>query len=370
MGDLSRIGWRLKNGGRNAFQFAPPSAYGKETIRAAMAHARNEILDRNATWCSEKIELARENLASGSDVLSSEIVPSIEICETPEQHDLFRILRFFWSSPASDYVGRRVRLLIRDQGIKGSPVIGIAALGSSIIHIPDRDDWIGWDTQTRSNRIIYMMDAYVLGALPPYNQLLGGKLVSYILASNEVRELYRSKYLNVRTLLRGRKASDLVLIMTTSLFGKNASQYNRLRYGKSLLYVPIGETAGYGSLHISSDTFEAMRILADCHGYDTSNRFGMGPNWRMRVIRAACDILGLNSDVILRHSFRRGLYALPLARNFKPFLRGESAHPLYRALPMSKLVQHWKDRWCNMRLRNASIVAQVAAFEPKQFKLR
>ena len=52
-----------------------------------------------------------------------------------------------------------------------------------------------------------------------------------------------------------------------------------------------------------------MLQLAKDNGCNISNRFGDGPNWRMRVIRAACDVLGLNSDIILKHSFQRGLFA-------------------------------------------------------------
>lgn len=369
MRDLVRIGWRLKSNGRKSFELAPPANYEKHAIKEAMAFSRNETIDRNSDWIKDNIDMGRENLASGPDVLKSDIIPRIEVCETQKQNDLFRILRYSWSSSASDYVGRRIRLLIRDDGIEGSPVIGIAAIGSSIIHIPERDHWIGWDTKTRTKRIIYMMDAYVIGAMPPYNYLLGGKLVSYLLSSNEVRALYKEKYRNMKTLINKRKASDLVLIMTTSLYGQKSSQYNRLTLGKSLIYKPIGVTSGYGSLHISGETFGAMRELAEMSGCNTSNRFGMGPNWRMRIIRSACDALNLNSDIILKHSFSRGLYAIPLAINCKSFLRGEAKDPIYRNLPLKKLVKHWRSRWLGMRKQNDLVIHKVRSFSRDQFKI-
>jgi len=334
-----------------------------------MAYSRNEIIERNNIWIKGHLDLARINLAPGNDVLKSKICPRIEVCETQEQHDIFRIFRYYWSSPSSDYVGRRIRLLIRDDGITGSPIIGIAALGSSIIHIPDRDKWIGWDKKTRTNRIIYMMDAYVIGALPPYTYLLGGKLVSYALASNELRTIYREKYANSKTIIRNREASDLVLIITSSLYGENSSQYNRLKYGKSLIYKPIGKTSGYGSLHITNETFYTMLKLAEENRYNISNRFGDGPNWRMRVIRSACDALGLNSDVILKHSFPRGLFAVPLALNWESFLNGKAQTPTYRNLPLDKLMNHWHDRWFNMRKQNDSVIQKVKAFVPSQFTI-
>ena len=365
--DLVRLGWRLKTNSSKTFELVPPEKYDKNVIKEAMAYSRNDVIDENAEWIKKHLPIGRSNLAKGDDVLKSIIRPRIEVCTTTKQNNIFRLFRYYWSSPASEYVGRRIRLIIRDDGIKGSPVIGIAALGSSIIHIPDRDKWIGWDTKTRSKRIVYMMDAYVIGALPPYNYLLGGKLISYILASNEVRNIFREKYADAETIIDKRKASDLVLIVTTSLYGQKSSQYNRLRYGKKVLYQPIGATSGYGSLHISNETFTAMRELADQQGCNTSNVFGMGPNWRMRVIRAACDALDLNSDVILKHSFQRGLFAVPLATNFRSFLNDEAETPVYKNMPMKRLVSHWRKRWCSMRKKNDFIIQKVKKFHPEQF---
>ena len=214
-----------------------------------------------------------------------------------------------------------------------------------------------------------MMDAYVIGAMPPYNHLLGGKLVSYILASNELREIYKNKYAHAKTIIKNREASDLVLLMTTSLYGQNSSQYNRLKYGETLLYEPIGATSGYGSLHISIETFNAMLQLAEDNGCNISNRFGDGPNWRMRVIRAACDVLGLNSDVILKHSFQRGLFAVRLARNWRAFLKGESKAPIYCNMPLDNLVNYWRDRWLRNRKQNESIISKVREFSPEHFTI-
>ena len=367
--DLLRLGWNIKSNSRKSLELVPPNNYEKNVVKSAMAYSRNEIIDRSSHWIENHLDVARENLASGNDVLKSEICPRIEVCETQNQHDIFRIFRYSWSSPASDYVGRRIRLLIRDDGVKGSPIIGIAALGSSIIHIHDRDKWIGWDVKTRTSRIIYMMDAYVVGAMPPYNYLLGGKLVSYILASNELRAIYKNKYADTKTVIKSREAYDFVLLVTTSLYGQNSSQYNRLRYGKSLLYKPIGTTSGYGSLHISNETFDAMLQLAEKNNCNISNRFGDGPNWRMRVIRSACDVLGLNSDVILKHSFQRGLFAVSLALNSNAFLKGESKTPIYRNMPLDRLVLHWRNRWFNMRKQNELVIQKVKDFSPRQFNI-
>jgi len=365
--DLFRLNWNIEKS-RDKLVISPPSYYNKEIIKQSMSVLRQEILRKNREWIEKHIDLAKKNLAQGKDILKSEISPRIEICKTQKQHDLSRIFRYYWSSPYSEYVGRRIRLLIRDEGIDSSPIIGIAALGSSIIHIPDRDKWIGWDKEIRTNNIVYTMDAYVLGALPPYNYLLGGKLVSYILASNEVREIYKEKYKDKTTIIRGRKAHDLVCIFTTSLYG-DSSQYNRLRFKNRLLYIPIGYTSGHGTLHISNETFSAMQQLLVEKGIMITNRFGDGPNWRMRVIRTASDIIGFDSDILLRHSFRRGIYAVPLANNFRSFLLGKADRPIYYNLPLETLVKFWKERWLNMRKRNINVINKILNFNPEDFEV-
>lgn len=365
--DLFRLNWNIEKT-RNKLVISPPSYYNKKIIRKSMNVSRQQILEKNNEWIKKHINLAKKNLAQGRDVLKSKILPRIEVCKTEKQHSIFRIFRYYWSSPYSEYIGRRIRLLIRDDGIDSSPIIGIAALGSSIIHIPARDKWVGWDKETRTNNIIYTMDAYVLGALPPYNYLLGGKLVSYILASNEIREIYKRKYKDKTTIIKERKADDLICIFTTSLYG-NSSQYNRLRFENRLLYIPIGYTSGYGTLHISNETFLAMQQLLSEKGIMITNRFGDGPNWRMRVIRTASDIIGFDSDVLLRHSFKRGIYAVPLTKNFRSFLLGKADRAIYYNLPLETLVKFWKERWLNMRKRNMNVINKILNFSPDNFRI-
>jgi len=210
------------------------------------------------------------------------------------------------------------------------------------------------------------MDAYVLGALPPYNQLLGGKLVSYIMASNEIRELYRRKYHDQVTILMQRKADDLVCLFTTGLFGKS-SQYSRIKYRGRPLYLPIGRTQGYGTLHLTDETFSAMRELLVGHGLAVTNRFGDGPVWRMRVIRSVAEILGFDSDFLLRHSFQRQIYAIPLAENFRAFLSSETKHIEYLDYPYDDLVATWRARWLSMRKANPETQRLVETFLPRHF---
>jgi hypothetical protein len=368
--DLERLNWEFKlPSKKNDFPtLIPPANYNKEIIRNSMAFKRNEIILNHKGWIDRNIELARKNLANGADALKSQIDPIIEVCQSESQHKLFRILRFYWSSPYSEYVGRRIKLIIRDKALKNKPVIGIAALGSPIIHIPDRDDFIGWNKETRTKNLIYTLDAYVIGALPPYNYLLGGKLISYILASNEIREIYRKKYKDQITIKEKRKATKLVGIFTTSLFG-NSSQYNRLKYNNELLYKPIGQTKGFGTLHLSDETIRLMVEFLESRGVKVGHKFGDGPSWVMRVIRSAGDLLGFDSNFLLQHSFKRNIYFIPLAKDFKKFLNGETRQPLFYDYTKKELVDYWKERWLLNRKKNLKVINEVLSFTSDQFQI-
>src|SRR3546814_18344755 len=82
----------------------------------------------------------------------------------------------YWQVPVSDGYGRRMRFLVWDQA--HGKLIGIFALGDAVFNQAARDAVIGWDHHRRSAALVNLMDAYVLGALPPYSHLLGGKLRS------------------------------------------------------------------------------------------------------------------------------------------------------------------------------------------------
>jgi hypothetical protein len=58
--------------------------------------------------------------------------------------DVWRYFRHTWSNQYTSTPGRTMMLLVRDRAAKYHPVIGIAALGSPIVQLAERDDWIGW----------------------------------------------------------------------------------------------------------------------------------------------------------------------------------------------------------------------------------
>lgn len=111
-----------------------------------------------------------------------------------------------------------------------------------------------------------ILELNVCGAIPPYNELLGGKLTALLMLSPRVVADYRERYggrpSDIASRLKGEpvvRPADLVYIGTTSLYRAGSSQYNRLGLPSGVLgqrahavkWKEIGATTGYGTLHIS-----------------------------------------------------------------------------------------------------------------------
>ncbi len=370
--DISSLNFKFSyENGKFEFEDSVSDLKNKDFIRNLMLPRKEEILRKNADFIYKNRDIFIKNLAYGYDCLNSDISPVMEVCETQKQRDLFRMLRYTWSSPYSEYVGRRLKFIIRDDAVKYKPVIGIAALGSSIIRIPERDDFIGWDTETKNKNLVYCMDLYVCGAIPPYSYLLGGKLISYMMASKEVQKIFQNKYLSRTTIINKRNASNLAAIFTTSLYGKS-SQYNRIKYKDGLLYKKIGSTKGYGTFQFSKRTSELLKDFLKVKEGKVGYKFGDGPNYKFRFIKKALKFLenyGLNSNFILNHSIKRDIYYVPLAYNALDFLNGRTENLEYFNYKIDDLIEYWKERWYDGRKNNPDVINRVSSFSPKNFSL-
>lgn len=352
----------------NLYSALQPQPREKRKIWKSMLPRRLEVIKNHANWILKNEEFALKHFADGKDIVPQMIEPVLEECKTEEQMALWRYARYTGSIPYSEYVGRRLRFLIRDRSLPNRPVMGIAALGSSIMQLKDRDEWIGWyDIEKRNikqEKIAAMMDLYVSIPIPPYSYLLAGKLICYMMLSNEIRRAYKRKYANKLTLIKKRKNTNLVLLSTTSLYGKRSSQYNRIKYDGKLAYIPVGETAGFGSLYVTDEEFQKMRETLEEAELNVGHNFGEGANWRMRVIREYYDkISHIDSDDILNHGFKRGVFVAPLASNAREFLLGKVKRPKYYDWPMEALITYWRNRWLLQRAQNIEIMNSVRKFK-------
>jgi hypothetical protein len=230
---------------------------------------------------------------------------------------------------------------------------------------------------------VNMMDIIVCGAVAPYNVLLGGKLVCLLLTSPEVVEFYRAKYTGQESIIassmKGKpvvRPPKLVLMATTSLYGVNSSQYNRIRVplediggkaGQRMEYLELGSSRGYGSYHFSKATIDYLETLLGRigNGRKVNSIFGEGVNPLMRKIRGGLAELKLPEDELLRHGNTRVVYGIPLATNFREILLGIAHRPRY-LMELKKgregtrlLSEYWLNRWLSGRILRSGILESV-----------
>lgn len=328
----------------------------KTLIRAAHAKQRQQYVQRERSVLRRWLKILTPYLADGADIDPEKITPELVLVDSQDWTGaLFRLATTFWSIPVSRGFGRRLRYLVMDR--HNSKLIGVFALCDPVFNLEARDRWIGWSARERTERLVNVMDAYVVGAVPPYSALLGGKLVAALIGSDQVSRDFQRKYASSRGIISGRvKNAQLVLVTMTSALGRS-SLYNRLRLRsapnpfdiRSPILVDVqrvGQTRGYGHFHLDGDIFDRLRrvVQEEGHVYANGHSFGDGPNWRIRVARVALRTIGLDPNLV-RHGIIREVYVLPLAQNTRDFLCGrtdivEMSRPSVADISMAAL-QRW-----------------------------
>jgi Druantia protein DruA len=326
------------------FQLGAPGQ-SKKKIRAIHTHFREDRLSEERSFVREWYPKVSKYFASGTEVDPLKVDPYPVLLEDNEEYAaLFRIASLWWSIPVSKGYGRRFRILIFDRS--NGKLFGLLALADPVFNLRTRDAWIGWEVRTREKNLAHVMDAYVLGSVPPYNGLLGAKFVSLLAASDFTRDVFKKRYKGSESIIRGREFDGrLALLTTTGALGRS-SILNRLRFGGEEVFLPVGFTEGYGHFHLANGTFEEIRRYMQACRDDEIKRykFGSGPNYRIRVVRKALERLQLPQN-LLRHGVRRGVYVAPLARNTVAFLNGEASKLRWYHRPFGEVVAYWKQRW-------------------------
>ncbi|MCD7785256.1 MAG: DUF4338 domain-containing protein [Oscillospiraceae bacterium] len=236
-----------------------------------------------------------------------------------------------------------------------------------------------------------MMELNVCGAIPPYNEILGGKLVALLATSPQVISDYRDRYSGKKSEIASRlkgedvyRPADLVYIGTTSLYYVGSSQYNRLKIPGSLFnsthdvkWEKLGKTVGFGTLHISKATTMCL-TEATSDGFSRINHvFGEGASPKMRLMTMAIREL-LESDEndtkeFSKHAMSRIVYGAELASNTRDYLLGIDESPSYYfntndcQSETQKIVDFWLNRWVASRLNYTPIFERIRCFDKKHF---
>jgi hypothetical protein len=284
--------------------------------------------------------------ASGKDIDVARISPVLQrISSDTWETELFRLAALTWSVPVSNGFGRRLRYLVWDN--HNGKLMGIIAIGDPVFNLSVRDTLIDWDARARGERLVNIMDAYVLGALPPYNALLGGKLVACLIRSRDIYDDFAKAYGKTTGIISQQEKKARLLAVTTSSSMGRSSVYNRLKLGGIEYFKSIGYTGGWGHFHIPDSLFLDLReyLREIGHPYADLHRFGQGPNWRMRTTRVALQALGFKNDM-LRHGIQREVFICELANNALKLLhRGRGRPDLSSLLSAEEVANLAVERW-------------------------
>lgn len=230
-----------------------------------------------------------------------------------------------------------------------------------------------------------MMDIIVCGSIPPYNELLGGKLISILACSPQVIRDYTYKYKRqvseIASRMKGKRVirdSHLVYLGTTSLYAMGSSQYNRIKVplnnGNLLEYRKMGITEGFGTVYFSNDTSACFSRLLELQegGKRINHVFGEGTSPRFRIISKGLSAIGIRASAFLNHYSPRIVYSINLASNTNSYLLGIDNEVHYDfdiddeedvRLHTQQLVDYWYKRWLEMRLKSVDIISRLDSFE-------
>lgn len=284
----------------------------------------------------------RSKFRNGSQIDPARISPSLHFVDDRRstESEIFRLVRGMWSMPHNKGYGRRLRFVVYDDYHES--VIGIVGLQSPPADLSSRDSLFAFPKGRKLELVNSTMDAFTVGAIPPYSYLLGGKLCAGLISTDSVRQAYWRQYAGEKTWMNDQAISQpLAAVTTTGAFGRS-SMYNRLRYQNRLLAEPIGYTQGFGTLHLEHLYSSICDFLRSSNAYKDGG-FGNGPKIRWQNISNALAALKLPGS-LLKHGVRREVFLFRLVDDLEGGMAGGNfGNPI--PLTVEEYSQYWKERW-------------------------
>lgn len=262
------------------------------------------------------------------------------LTKTTDEVDWNMIRIFSHTMEFDQNPGRFMRFLVYDE-VTGK-YLGATSLGSDVIAIKCRDEWIGWKKEVKidGKKLANSAIGTCIMATQPFGyNFLGGKLVASMLTTQLVAKAWETAYKNV-----------LVGLTTTSLYGSE-SMYNSIPFWKKL-----GSSAGQIGLKPDDTVYSKWHDwLKEERADEYKRRFvkedsSNGPvtGIKQQIMAMIFRELGVSASKY-KHGFERGVYYAPLYENTREFLRGEIEAD--KLVPLAKLkddtdsvVNWWKPK--------------------------
>lgn len=312
----------------------------KDYLRNLHIFAKQQSKNFNPNSLLRLFEKHRNSFKNGNEIDLNKISPSLHLVENNREYELFHLVRNMWSMPYNKGYGRRLRFIVYDDYHEA--VIGIIGLQSPPADLTSRDSLFSYPKGKKLDLVNSTMDAYTIGAIPPYSNILGGKLCAGFISTDVIRQAYWRKYAGERTWMDNKAiAQPLVAVTTTGAFGRS-SMYNRVRYKDRLLAEPIGYTLGFGTLHLEHLYDDICDFLRVSENYKTGG-FGNGPKVRWQNIANALKALDLSAQR-LNHGVQREVFLFRFVDDLEGGMAGGNfGNPI--SLSVEDYSLFWKERW-------------------------
>jgi len=333
----------------------------KEVIRNIHIQKRQEQLVKHKTFLFENIELARKYSLIDKKFEPEKInLKLIEVKPDSKESKLFLWWNLvWWSLPFDRAIGRQMRFMVWDS-YHDSP-FGLIGLQSPPLASSIRDKKLGLHNGNREFWINQSLYAQRLGAIPPYNELLGGKMIALSLTSNEIRKAYSKKYHERKTILKDQVLPNrLLFITTTSAYGKS-SVYERIKYYDEKVGEFLGLTSGAGTFQLSEKLYQDCLKFLEQNGYNIARGYGTGPSRKLKLTAAAFRILKIKGYEY--HNVQRGMYLFPLVKNLQNVIQ-KNKRPLSYNRSFNELSNYWLN---NLAIPRSERIDRWRHFNSEEF---
>ena len=295
----------------------------------------------------------------------------LEIIFCNNNTELIDIWKYFKvmssSATTSDDGFGYLKMMLKDKNT--NKYLGILEISCDIISCLERDNYIGWNKDNKSDRVKIDLDdktkprsAFLvnitccIGLQPMSHNLNIGKLLVASVFSKDVLDYFYT--------IRGYYYAG---VCTFGLYGKSI-QYDRL---KEIKY--IGETKGTGTCEIPVDIYEKIRDFVKKYYEKEYLRRSKMSSSKMRILQFGLRQLDLNHNDVLTHGKKRGIYFGYTSLEGKDFFNGKkdtfSLNNNVRSF--NDIVKWWKDRWSRKRYNHLFTNNRLKiAFELKDFTLK
>jgi len=267
---------------------------------------KNEKLRSKA----DKLDQVQQQMWAPTDIYNKEqTIQEIQdlepIVEHTQDNETWTLLRQGISS--MEFVanpGRNQKYFVKDK--KTDKYLGVICMGSDVVSIKVRDEFIGWTKENKLDDAKLQHTAIgtsIIATQPLGYNFLGGKLVSALVTCSTIRDKWKENY-----------NQTLVGITTTALYGVH-SQYNGIPHWKTL-----GETAGQINLKPDDSIYLVWNQWLKENHPEEHHKAVTATGPKNNVINRIFKHLGMKAKDY-EHGFKRGVYFADIYENGKEFFK-------------------------------------------------